>query len=101
MCATVCPSQALFFGTREEIERLRPRSTAVNTFQFGNQTITTGVHVMVPRDAAGRAPHVDVAAAMDERPRSRSITLHVRPAPADSEPDTAEADPYAEVELRP
>ena len=28
MCATVCPSQALFFGTREEIEQLRPRSRA-------------------------------------------------------------------------
>ena len=28
MCATVCPSQALFFGTREEIEQLRPRVPA-------------------------------------------------------------------------
>ena len=43
MCATVCPSQALFFGTREQIEQLRPLSTPVNTFQFGQQTITTQV----------------------------------------------------------
>ena len=56
MCATVCPSQALFFGTREQIEQLRPLSTPVNTFQFGNQTITTQVYVMVPRTLATRAP---------------------------------------------
>ena len=52
MCATVCPSQALFFGTREQIEQLRPLSTPVNTFQFGNQTITTQVYMMVPRTLA-------------------------------------------------
>ena len=28
MCATVCPSQALFFGTREQIEQLRPHVRA-------------------------------------------------------------------------
>ena len=60
MCATVCPSQALFFGTREQIEQLRPLSTPVNTFQFGHQTITTQVYVMVPRKLATVAPHVDV-----------------------------------------
>ena len=41
MCATVCPSQALFFGTREQIEQLRPMSMPTNRFQFGEQTITT------------------------------------------------------------
>ncbi|MCB9135864.1 MAG: 4Fe-4S binding protein [Anaerolineales bacterium] len=50
MCASVCPSQALFYGTREEIERLRPRSQPINTFQFGRQTITTKVNMMVPVD---------------------------------------------------
>jgi Fe-S-cluster-containing dehydrogenase component len=49
MCASVCPSQALFFGTRAEIERLRPRSRPINTFQFGAQTITTRVNMMVPK----------------------------------------------------
>ena len=49
MCATVCPSQALFFGTREQIEQLRPLSTPVNTFQFGQQTITTQVYVTTGR----------------------------------------------------
>lgn len=48
MCASVCPSQALYYGTREEIEALRPRSRPVNTFQFGQQTITTKVNMMVP-----------------------------------------------------
>ena len=59
MCATVCPSQALFFGTREEIERLRPRSRPINEFQFGFQTIHTKVRMMVPRDSV--STHIDVA----------------------------------------
>jgi len=66
MCASVCPSGALYFGTREEIEHLRPRSEPVNTFRFGEQTITTKVHMMVPRDRG--VPHVDVLSAMDDEP---------------------------------
>ena len=88
MCATVCPSQALFFGTRDQIEQLRPLSTPVNTFQFGNQTITTQVQVMVPRTLVARAPHVDVVAAMDDRPHSRALSLKV-----------VASDPFAEVEV--
>ena len=49
MCASVCPSQALFYGRREEIERLRPRSRPLKRFQFGAQEITTRVNDMVPR----------------------------------------------------
>jgi hypothetical protein len=85
----VCPSQALFFGTRAQIEQLRPLSAPVNTFQFGNQTITTQVQVMVPRTLVARAPHVDVAAAMEERPHSRAVSLKV----------VAESDPFADVEV--
>jgi hypothetical protein len=96
MCATVCPSQALFFGTREQIEQLRPLSTPVNTFQFGQQTITTQVHVMMPRQLTSAAPYLDVTAAMDERPRSRSVSLKVVSAP-DGAP--VETDPFAEVEV--
>jgi Fe-S-cluster-containing dehydrogenase component len=100
MCATVCPSQALFFGTREQIEQLRPLSTPVNTFQFGNQTITTQVYVMIPRPLATRAAHVDVVAAMDERPRSRAVSLKVlADVPASAEARAAETDPFAEVEV--
>ena len=64
MCATVCPSGALWYGSREEIERLRPRSRPINTFRFGNQTITTKVNMMVPKDKP--VQHIDVTAAMEE-----------------------------------
>jgi Fe-S-cluster-containing dehydrogenase component len=90
MCATVCPSQALFFGTREQIEQLRPRSAPINRFQFGGQAITTRVFVMVPRALAGPAAHVDVTAAMEERPRSRSVPLKVV---------AGVEDPFAEVQV--
>lgn len=64
MCASVCPSQALAFGTREEMARLRPGAKPVNTFQFGAQTIRTKVNLMVPVDAPTEI--VDVTAAMYE-----------------------------------
>ena len=50
MCASVCPSQALFFGTQEEIAQLRPLSRAINEFQFGSQPIKTKVNMMIPRE---------------------------------------------------
>jgi Fe-S-cluster-containing dehydrogenase component len=96
MCATVCPSQALFFGTRDEIERLRPTSQPVNRFQFGNQTITTKVQMMVPRNLVSRAGHVDVTAAMDEQPRPRMLKV-VTAEPAGREPQP-DLDPFAAVE---
>jgi Fe-S-cluster-containing dehydrogenase component len=73
MCATVCPSGALYYGPREEVERLRTSSRPVNQFQFGRQRVTTKVNMMVPRD--GAAEHVDVTAAMHDPPVGRSITL--------------------------
>ena len=88
MCATVCPSQALFFGTREQIEQLRPRSVPINQFQFGQQTITTQVLVMTPRSLATRTPYVDVTSAMDEAPQNRAVSLKV-----------IAADPFADVEV--
>jgi Fe-S-cluster-containing dehydrogenase component len=66
MCATVCPSQALYFGTREEIEKLRPNSRPFNTFKFGRQTITTKVNLMIPKTAA--VEHIDVLSAMHQPP---------------------------------
>jgi Fe-S-cluster-containing dehydrogenase component len=74
MCASVCPSGALFFGSRSEIEHLRPSSTPVNRFQFGRQTITTRVSMMVPRNSVPH-PHIDVAAALNERPAGQTIHL--------------------------
>jgi Fe-S-cluster-containing dehydrogenase component len=75
MCATVCPSQALFFGAREEVERLRPRSQPVNRFQFGRQMITTKVNLMTPKSA--RTEYVDVTAAMNERAIGKEITFTI------------------------
>jgi Fe-S-cluster-containing dehydrogenase component len=100
MCATVCPSQALFFGTREQIEQLRPRSQPVNRFQFGDQTITTQVQVMIPRGVVTSGNHVDVVAAMEERPRPRMLKMMAQDSAAGPPPDpTTENDPFAEVEL--
>jgi Fe-S-cluster-containing dehydrogenase component len=90
MCATVCPSQALAFGTREEILALRPRSMPTNEFRFGDQVITTRVNVLVPRRPTA-PPQIDVTAAMDDRPQSRTVRLPVVPAKP--------ADPFAEVEV--
>ena len=75
MCASVCPSQALFYGTREEIEALRPRSRPTNTFQFGQQTIRTKVNMMVPREPYPEV--VDVTAAMFEPTISHDMTADV------------------------
>jgi Fe-S-cluster-containing dehydrogenase component len=64
MCASVCPSQALFFGTRAEIEKLRPNSRPINTFKFGGQSIKTKVNLMVPKQAP--IEQLDVTAAIYE-----------------------------------
>jgi Fe-S-cluster-containing dehydrogenase component len=50
MCATVCPSQALFYGTTEEIQRLR-LERPISTFQFGAQTVQTKVKLMSAPDS--------------------------------------------------
>lgn len=98
MCATVCPSQALFFGTREQIAQLRPLSRPTNQFQFGAQTITTRVHVMVPAQAATPHALIDIVAAMEERPRPRSVGLRVLG--ESKAPDALPPyDPFAEVEV--
>ena len=63
LCATVCPSGALFFGTAEEVRQLRPRSRPANRFQFGGESVSTRVNVLLPRSTC--VPHLDVLAAMD------------------------------------
>jgi Fe-S-cluster-containing dehydrogenase component len=49
MCATVCPSGALFFGTPEEIAAERS-GTPINEFIFGEKTVKTKVSLMMPAD---------------------------------------------------
>jgi len=80
MCATVCPSGALFFGTAEEVRKLRQRSRPANRFQFGGESVSTRVHVLLPRST--RAQHLDVLAALD--------------APEEGEPDAMLAALYGE-----
>jgi Fe-S-cluster-containing dehydrogenase component len=62
MCATVCPSGALTFGTREEVERMR-RERARNVFEFGPQTVRTKVQLMVPPGVD--AVEMDIASFME------------------------------------
>jgi Fe-S-cluster-containing dehydrogenase component len=50
MCVTVCPSGALAFGPRVEIERRR-RERPTGTFRFGALTVETKVKFMVPPGA--------------------------------------------------
>jgi Fe-S-cluster-containing dehydrogenase component len=49
MCATVCPSGALYYGTREEIALRRPHSSPVNQFRIGKQGVKTKVNIMMPK----------------------------------------------------
>jgi Fe-S-cluster-containing dehydrogenase component len=50
MCATVCPSEALYFGPLEEWKKRR-RGVPVNTFKFGRQTVKTKVFMVMPEPA--------------------------------------------------
>lgn len=47
MCATVCPSGALFYGTQAEVEDLR-QARPLNVFQFGDELVHTQVSYLVP-----------------------------------------------------
>ena len=72
MCATVCPSGALFYGPREYVEKYR-REQPVNEFQFGRQKVRTKVNIMTVPGV--RALSFDVAdflpfEALDEDPLS-------------------------------
>src|SRR6476659_2864854 len=51
MCAPVCPSQALAYLPPERIASER-RELPANVFQFGSETVTTKVYMMVPAPAA-------------------------------------------------
>jgi Fe-S-cluster-containing dehydrogenase component len=62
MCASVCPSQALWFGTPDEFARTR-RGTLVDEWWFGNQYVATKVRTVA--DAPGP---VDVTAGAGARP---------------------------------
>ena len=83
MCATVCPSQALFYGTRGGDCETAP---AVRADQPVSVRRPDHHHSGVRDDAAaawsGLAPLVDVTAALDEHAPSRPLTLKMT-TPAD------------------
>ena len=56
MCASVCPTGALFYGTVEELEADRPGARVVDTFSFGDAEVRTGCAVVVPLNYEGAAP---------------------------------------------
>ena len=47
MCATVCPSGALLYSTRAEVEDSR-QARPLNVFQFGDEVVHTKISYMVP-----------------------------------------------------
>ena len=75
MCATVCPSQALTFGPKDEIIRQRVGSSPVNEFKFGNQLIKTKVYMMVPK--TNKENFIDVTASMNDSTISKNMEDHL------------------------
>src|SRR4029078_6348616 len=57
ICATVCPSQALSYVPPETIARER-REKPSNVFQFGHQTVTTKVYMMLPAGEAAFSVYI-------------------------------------------
>jgi Fe-S-cluster-containing dehydrogenase component len=62
MCASVCPSEALWFGTPEEFAATRS-GTLVNEWWFGSQYVATKVRTVSHQRGA-----IDVLAAAGARP---------------------------------
>lgn len=52
MCASVCPSEALWYGTREEFDATR-RGALIREFHFGRQDVRTLVYTVVDDLAPG------------------------------------------------
>ncbi len=52
MCASVCPSEALWYGTREEFADNR-RGELIREFRFGRQDVRTLVYTVVDDLAPG------------------------------------------------
>jgi Fe-S-cluster-containing dehydrogenase component len=55
MCATVCPSEALYYGPLETWEKRR-RGIPINRFRFGRQEVTTRVFMVMPSPVDEVAP---------------------------------------------
>jgi ferredoxin len=67
MCATVCPSGAIAFRTREDILEHR-REIPINEFIIGPQKVTTKVQMMMPENTNDL--EFDVAALLPDSEQS-------------------------------
>lgn len=56
MCATVCPTGALWYGTLDELERQRPGVRVEDMFAFGEGSVRTGCAVATSPAFAGAGP---------------------------------------------
>ena len=80
MCVTVCPSGALAYGPRAEIEALR-RERPISTFVFGPQIVQTRVQMMVP--VGVETLEVDITAFMTSGQDAATPHLTLSGAPAE------------------
>jgi len=55
MCATVCPTGSIWYGTLEELERERPGVRVTDVFAFGDLQVQTGVAMVLSPDYPGEA----------------------------------------------
>jgi len=105
MCATVCPSQALFFGTAEQMSQLRPLSRPVNRFhassKAGETDVTRGMRASRavlnaparPSPAASSLPNLLNRTSSHPAALSRRIAPAAVSAPAPSRWHTVEPGP--------
>ncbi len=93
MCATVCPSGALFFGPREYVEQYR-RERPVNEFRFGHQIVRTKVNIMTAPDTG--ALTFDI---VDFLPADAPVDGLI-PSPRPGAPDAADAAVWEEGTFR-
>ena len=77
MCATVCPSGALYYGPREVIERQR-REIPVHEFQFGRQTVRTKVNLMTAPKLKSFAFEIADFLAFEIEPARSAREYHLR-----------------------
>jgi Fe-S-cluster-containing dehydrogenase component len=72
MCATVCPSGALYYGPAGSISELR-RERPLREFQFGDQVVRTRVSVMAPPGTAALDLDVEAFTASSHAPTEPEV----------------------------
>lgn len=84
MCATVCPTQAIFYGTYEEwlaAGRAEQGAKPINTFYFGQQRVRTRNYVVMTREDEA----LDLAALAEEASLGKPGTIPEPTATRDAE----------------